>query len=120
MLYFPFFPQERQKNTCPYVKNSEGTEFTQQISELMYTSFRQIPRYREVLVRDLNSLTSMAAVIGEDCRDRLQRSSRLSPCSYQTEEASAGKCCQGLSSTVIHSRAPDSYFQKKLEEGFCR
>jgi len=86
----------------------------------MYTSFTQIPRYREVLVQDLNSLASMAAIIGEDSRDCLQRSSCLSPCSYQTEEASAGKCCQGLSCTVIHSRATDSYLQKKLEQGFCK
>jgi len=67
----------------------------------------------------LNSLASVAAIVGEDGRDGLQCPSCLSPGSHQTKETSAGKCCQRLSCAVVHSSTSNSDFQKELEERLC-
>lgn len=67
----------------------------------------------------LNSLASMAAIVGEDSRDGLKCPSCFSPRSHQTKEASTGKCCQRLPCAVIHASTSNSDFQKELKERLC-
>ena len=67
----------------------------------------------------LNSLAGVAAIVGEDSRDGLECPSCLSPGGHQTEETSAGQCCQRLSRAVVHPSASNGDFQKELEERLC-
>lgn len=95
MFYFQFYLQlKRQKEISTSTSKKKKAKKYNWIFTLgVRIHIHKISRYEEVVVYNLNSLTCVAAIIGEDSRDRLQCSSCLSPCSYQTEEASAGKCC---------------------------